>query len=275
MAETIRVPIAGDSVVNQAHAETGIEQPVRETGFVNGQYVPPATRTTLHKTRLGAAMASRQAEAKAATTAPQPSQTEALSQQIATLQTAVNALTASQLGNMQRGQAEPERESGVLDQLIQHTRYGSGPYTGDGSQQQYGGPDPTLFDFYDDLDATNYHKLNNDHIERTVQQRLEAERASQQTMAQLDDLNRQAEALRARFGRDRNFQEVLPAAGQLITESGYKLSAEEAYMQVSNEIEAKSGGRRSSYMPEDVKTLGGIMRYNQETGRATPSTKRG
>jgi hypothetical protein len=214
-------------------------------------------------------MNASQPEAKAS--APAPGQTEALSQQIATLQTAVNALTASQLGNMQRGQAVPEREPGELEKLMLHNRYGSGPYTGDsGGQPQWGGPDPSQFDFFDELDTADFHRLSNDHIERTVQQRLEAERETQQKAAQLGDLNRQAEALRAKFGRDANFEEVLPAAGGLIIESGFKLSAEEAYLQASNEIEAKSGRRVSSYLPKDVKTLGAIMRYNIETGRANP-----
>lgn len=262
----VTVPIG----LNESPAQPQ-EQPRPESGFVNGQYKPPSKRVSLHSVR----MRPSQAEAKAPTPTPQPSQTEVLSQQIATLQTAVNALAASQvvahsqgLNNMPRGYDAPDREPGPLDQLRLHNQYGSGPYDG----QQYSiaadQPDPANFDFWDEQSTGEYHHLNNGYIQREVQRQLEAAAASQQRATQLDDLNRQAEALRARFGRDANFEEVLPTAGKLIIDSGFKMSAQEAYLRASDEIEARSGSRRSTYLPKDVTTLGAIMRYNRDTGRS-------
>jgi hypothetical protein len=236
---------------------------LNESPVQPAQQRPEWARKSLHNVKLGQALYG-QTEAKAPspaptpTPAPQPSQAE-LSQQVASLQTAVNALAERQSGNM----APPEREAVTLDQLRQHNRYGSGPY-GVAPDQ----PDPLNHDFYDEDSTAEYHHLNNGYIERTVQQRLEAERASQAKASEAETLKTQLAAAETRFGRDANYMETMQAAIDRAAESDWKLPFEEAYLQVSNETEAKKGRGRSSYLPPELKTLGAIVRYNIETGRA-------
>jgi hypothetical protein len=209
-------------------------------------------------------MNASQAEAKAP--APAPPQTEALSQQIATLQTAVNALTASQLANMQRGQAAPEREPGELEKLMLHNRYGSGPYTGDVQDYELAPdqPDPLSHDFFDVESAAEFNHLNNGYIEREVQRRMEATREAQAKVSEKEILEGQIRAADAKFKRDANYKETMLEALHRAGESGWKLPIEEVYLQVSEEAEAK---RRGSYLPKGTKTLGDIARYRQQTGR--------
>lgn len=266
MEKTIITPVQGEHVTQ--HGDGPVQQPAQETGFINGQYQPPSKRTTLHNTRLGPILAARQAEAKAP--APQPSHVEALSQQMATLQTAVNALAVSHLANRPQPTSAPERDTGTLDKLMAHNRYGSGPYTGESQPYDIAPdqPDPLNHDFYDPDSTADYHRLNNDYIQREVQRQRDAERVAQQNAAQGEEWARQGNHVRAKFGRDANFDEALLAAAGLIIDSGYKLTVEDAYLQASNEIEARSGKRGSSYLPKDVKTLGAIQEYREQTGRS-------
>jgi hypothetical protein len=266
MAETFLVPLTGDSVVNQGDVSAGIQQPVRESGFINNQYVPPAERVSLHKTRLGAAMAQAEAKAKAATPAPQPSQVDVLSQQMATLTTAVSALAASQV----RGMSQPQEQgAGELQNLIQHNRYSSGePYTGQQYDLAPDQPDPLNHDFFDPDSAADFHHLNSGYIEREVHRRIDAQREAQQKVSENERLQGQFHAAEAKFKRDSNYQEIMRAAIDRFADSGFKLPLEEAYLQISNETEARNGRRGSSYLPKDVKTLGDIMRYRQQTGRS-------
>src|SRR5262245_42751358 len=129
MSQTVQVPLTGEFVTppadTPAQPQPAQEQPERESGFVNGQYVPPSKRVGLHQTRLGVALA-KHTEAKAPT--PQPSQAEALREQVATLRTAVNALAANQIGaGAPQSYGAPQQDAGTLEELRLHNRYGSGP----------------------------------------------------------------------------------------------------------------------------------------------------
>ena len=261
--QTITIPLEGANVTPQQQAPMPTQERP-ESGFQNNQYVPPSKRMTLHNTRLGVAMA-KQAEAKAQAAAPEPQpqpHIEALMGELRDLKSAVSGLVTSQ-------RPAPERESATLEQLRLHNQYGDGtPYTGDSPTQQYSRPDITEFGFFDEQDAADFRLLNNDYIQQEVKRQVEAERTTQRQAAHEAEINRQGEAVRAKFGRDANFDETLLAACDLIIQSGYKLTAEDAYLRASDEIEAKSGQRRSTFLPEDVKTLGQIMRYREQTGRA-------
>ena len=261
MSTSITVPIGLES------APPAQEQRP-ESGFANGQYVPPTERTTLHKTRLGAEMAKSAARAEAAqATQQQQSQAEALGQEVASLRAQVNAFAASRLSNPPQAYSAPERDAGTLDQLRMHSQRSNDPY--DGQQYDLAPDQPDPLDYvYDEAAAAEFHHLNNGYIERTVQRRLEAERATQQKAAQLQDLENQYHATQARFGRDRNFDEVLQAATHIIVASGGRTTVQDAYLQASNEIESRSGRKGSSYLPTDLKTLGAIHAYRQQTGRA-------
>ena len=265
---TVTVPIG----LNEGPAQPAQPQERPSSGFVNNQYVPPTERVSLHKTRLGAALVKRTEQAAPA---PVPQQSapasDAISQQINQLTNTVALLAANQLSNAPRGYDAPDRDAAALNKLLLHNRYGSGPYVEDtGSQPQWGGPDPDRFDFFDEQDTSDFYRLTNDHVERTVQQRLDAERTAQQKTAEGEMLHRQLDAAEAKFKRDVNYTETMQAAIHRSAESGWKLPLEQSYLQISNETEARSGQRRSSYLPKDVKTLGAIMRYNLETGRSKP-----
>jgi hypothetical protein len=268
---TVRVPIG----LEPQHGQTGeasppptpAQQPERQTGFQGGVYMPKAGRTSLHQVRM-----SRPVEAQAPTPTPGPSQAEALSQQMATLQASVTALAAS-VGNRAQPTPAAGRDAG-LSSLMAHNRYGDGaPYEG----QQYGAaddqqPDPLNYDFYDQQSADEFQHHNRGYIDREVQRRLGVEREAQQKTQQQQSaaewLSGQFTAAEAKFKRDANYKETMEAAISRAANSGWKLPLEDAYLQVSNETEARGDRRGSSFLPKDVKTLGEIMKYRHETGRS-------
>jgi hypothetical protein len=209
---------------------------------------------------LGAAIARSQ-EQRAPTPAPspQPSQAEALQAQL-------NNLTQQVLGIAQNMASQ------------QRGNQGNQWYGGDSQQQgdgnQYGGPDPTRFDFFDEQDTADFHRLNSDHIEQTVQERVQAELAAREKAAEIDNWRKQVDDTQAKYGRDANFAEVMQATIDIVAKSGGKTTVQEAYLQASNAIEARSGRRGTSYMPKELKGLGAIMKYNQQTGRAGRTNKK-
>lgn len=282
MSETIRVPLEGNAVVNQSSVAPQAEPSVQErpeTGFRNGQYQPPAERVTLHKTRLGVALQARQAEAKAPTPAPpQPSQSDA--GRLGTLEAAVTALAATQVANMQQRRYDaPNRE---LEALMRHNQYSDvpAPYVGDqyggGYNQEYqpqddfdGAPDPDNYDLWDDYGRAQYKRDLDAHVKEVATRGIEAHTATQRGEAFKEDIARQCEAVRAKFGRDANYDEAANAAKLIHFNAGGKLTIEEAYLQASDEMEAKRGPRsRVSYMPKEIRGLGAMMEYRSKTGRA-------
>lgn len=286
MSERVFVPIQGSNIVNEGQAAQeaapqSAAQPAQGSRFVNGIYQASKDRYagSLHtlSARLRQSLARQQPEtepvARASTPTPAPPP--------------------------QVSQPAPSADYTAMQQEIaalrqQVANFTQNPYSveqyGGGSQQQggqYGDrPDPAQFDFYNPQDEAEYHQANNRYIQQEVQRGVEADRTARQQSAAMDEITRQCTAVREKYGRDANYDEAANAAKLIHLNAGGELTVEQAYLQASREIEARSGQRGRTYLPPELRSgrhpngkgrmpgLGAIMEYNNQTGRAG-QTKRG
>lgn len=267
MSQKVMVPLTGTNVIPQGEAAPEPAQGVGRAGFEDGIYTPQShtsnersmnlARNGLGRTIQRSMDQRAGASARASTPAPapsQPSQAEALQSQLNNLTQQVQGLVTN-MANRQQSQAP---QYGGYDQ-----QYGQ-------DDPQYPSPelDPINYDPYDPVHRLQHRTALDAHVKEAVQRAVEADRAAREQAATIEDIGRQCEAVRTKYGRDANYDEVANAAKGIHLNAGGELTVEQAYLQASREMEARSGRRGTSYLPKEIRTLGAIARYNQETGRA-------
>ena len=170
-------------------------------------------------------------------------------------------------------------------------------------------PNPEEFDFYDPRSVADFHKRNNEYIQWTVQQSVQAALAPHQPAWESAEYTRQYNSVLADYGNDPNFKPFMNTALQLVAKSNGKYSIPEAYdlvasVQITSPQAAQPQGyakqprtltaqeaaqkaQQASSLPGrngvsgagepalpaslmNVGALGRIMLHNQQTGRARP-----
>lgn len=167
-------------------------------------------------------------------------------------------------------------------------------------------PDPTQFDFYDAASTAEFHRLNNAYIQATVRHEVSAALEPHGAALQDAQLNAQYNALAFQHGQEANFKERMGAALRLMTKlpgvtmsqafdaaDGFlpttspqkaaapspsakpaqrTITAEEAAQKAAQakRLPASNGvgGAGRPSLPSHIKTLGAIMAWNQQNGRA-------
>lgn len=270
------VPIEGTNIVKGGEAAAAHEGvatapesiPARPAsdGWREGIWTPQATTRTersryMAENGMGRTIArSMAARAEASAPGPSPAPAPEVSQaaptadyaamqaEIARLQQEVASFTANPYGGAQYGQD---------DQLYPEPEL-----------------DPANYDLYDRIQRLQYKNAHDEYVKKQAARAVEADREARRNEANHEALLAEADALRRRYGRDANYSQLVEMALQecaAAATAGRPFNLIEAYKRASDEVEADSGRRGSSYLPQEVrgvKSLGAIMRYNQETGRA-------
>lgn len=198
-----------------------------------------------------------------------------------------------------------QREISELKQAMQFMAQSQQP-----PQQPQGPtpPDPAEFDFYDPHQVKEFHRLNNEYIQATVQQTVQGALDPHRDAMVAAEYTRQYNSVLADHGHDPNFKPFMDKALQQVARSNGKLTIPEAYewvasVQVSpyqpaapspsakpgqrtltaqeaaqKAAQAQSlpgrsgvGGAGEPVLPAslmNVGALGRIMLHNQQTGRA-------
>ena len=171
-------------------------------------------------------------------------------------------------------------------------------------------PDPGEFDFYDPHQVKEFHRLNNEYVQATVQQTVQAALDPHRDAMVAAEYTRQYNGVLADYGHDPNFKPFMDKALQQVARSNGKLTIPEAYemvasMQISSpqtappsqsgrtaqrtltaQEAAQKAAQAQSLPPRNgvsgageqslpaalmnVGALGRIMLHNQQTGRARP-----
>lgn len=201
---------------------------------------------------------------------------------------------------------ELRREMAELKQTMQFMAQGQQPQQPTGPQP----PDPADFDFYEPAQVKEFHRLNNEYIQATVQQSVQAALDPHRETMQSAEYTRQYNSVLADYGHDPNFKPFMDKALQMVAKSGGKYSIPEAYdlvasLQITSPHQAASSpgvkpaqrtltaqeaaqkaAQAQSLPPRNgvsgagepalpaslmnVGALGRIMLHNQQTGRARP-----
>lgn len=171
-------------------------------------------------------------------------------------------------------------------------------------------PNPDDFDLYEPAQVKEFHRLNNEYIQATVQQSVQAALAPHQDAMQSAEYTRQYNSVLADYGGDPNFKPFMDKALQMVAKSNGRFSIPEAYELVAtsqisspqaaqpqgyakpaqrqlNAQEAAQKAAQAQSLPQrngvsgaaeptlpaslmNVGALGRIMLHNQQTGRARP-----
>ena len=170
-------------------------------------------------------------------------------------------------------------------------------------------PDPADFDMYEPSQVKEFHRLNNEYIQATVQQSLHAALAPHQGAMQAAEYTRQYNSVLADYGNDPNFKPIMDKALQMVASSNGRFSIPEAYdLVTSAQITSPQAAQPQGYVKQprtltaqeaaqkdaqarslpqrngvsgagdpalpaslmNVGALGRIMLHNQQTGRARP-----
>lgn len=132
-------------------------------------------------------------------------------------------------------QAQPydalSREIAELKQTVQLMARASEPQQPQGPQP----PNPEDFDFYEPSQVKEFHRLNNEYIQATVQQSVQAAFAPHQGAMQSAEYNRQYNSVLADHGwladgsENPHFKPLMEQAIRLVAESNGRYSIPEAY----------------------------------------------
>jgi hypothetical protein len=171
-------------------------------------------------------------------------------------------------------------------------------------------PDPAEFDFYDPAQIKEFYRRNNEYIQATVQQSVQAALDPHRETMQSAEYTRQYNSVLADHGHDPNFKPIMDKALQMVAKSNGQFSIPAAYnlvadSQITSPFQAASSpgvkpGQRTLTAQEaaqkaaqaqslpprngvsgagepalpaalmNVGALGRIMLHNQQTGRARP-----
>lgn len=203
----------------------------------------------------------------------------ALAQQVNQLTQLVNVLAQAQLGGLQQSQ-KPQAPTP---------------------------PDPTQFDFYEPAQVAEFHRLNNAYIQATVRHEVNTALEPHGNALQGAQWNRDFNDLRAVRGDEPNFQANMDAAIRLVAKNPNRFSIPEAYeimasvlpntspqkaaapspsakpaqriitaqeaaqkAEQAKKLPASNGvsGAGRPTLPSHIRTLGAIMAWNQQNGRA-------
>lgn len=108
---------------------------------------------------------------------------------------------------------------------------------GGGQPQQPQGPqppDPAEFDFYDPHQVKEFHRLNNEYIQATVQQTVQGALDPHRDAMVQAEYTRQYNSVLADHGNDPNFKPFMDKALQQVARSNGKLTIPEAYEWVAS-----------------------------------------
>lgn len=107
-------------------------------------------------------------------------------------------------------------------------------------------PDPTQFDFYDPAQVKEFHRLNNEYTQWTVDRSVQAALAPHQNAMQSAEYTRQYNSVLADHGRladgseNPNFKPLMDKAIQFVLDSGGRVSIPDAYDRVELETYRQS-----------------------------------
>lgn len=90
-------------------------------------------------------------------------------------------------------------------------------------------PNPEDFDFYEPAQVKEFHRLNNEYIQATVQQSVQAALDPHRDAMQQAEYTRQYNSVLADFGNDPNFKPFMDKALQLVAKTNGRYSITEAY----------------------------------------------
>jgi|SRR5262245_9934261 len=271
--QTVQVPLTGTNVTPSGDSPH-VQQPEREptSGFVGGVYQPPAQRTGIHQTRLGAfAKQAEQSEVapqwvdnrngsggkfeyrpverqEPERNSPPPSQpatqpNDALTRQVGDLTAAVTLLAQHQLG------IEPD----------------TGPQM----------PNPAAYDFYDPQQEGEYHQALQKYVEDTVQQRLQSEfepyRPALSNIQKQQQMEAEFNELQDANRDNPNFKTTMLQALHIVADSNNQLSIKDAYAKADSRDNRP--GERGGHLPKALTQgkfprFGQIWAHNQQSGRS-------
>lgn len=168
-------------------------------------------------------------------------------------------------------------------------------------------PDPTQFDFYEPAQVAEFHRLNNAYIQATVRHEVNSALEPHGEALQGAQWNRDVNALIGTRGSEPNFQANMDAAIRLVAKQPNRFSIPEAYdiaasllptspqkaaapaqptakpaqrtMTVEEAAQKAAQAKRlpasqgvsgtgQPRLPSHIKTLGAIMAWNRQNGRA-------
>ena len=95
-------------------------------------------------------------------------------------------------------------------------------------------PDPTEFDFYDPHQVKEFHRLNNEFIQATVQHSVQSALDPHRETMQSAEYTRQYNGVLADYGNDPNFKPFMDKALQMVAKSNGRYSIPEAYELVAS-----------------------------------------
>ena len=199
---------------------------------------------------------------------------------------------------------ELRREMAEMKQAMQFMAQGQQPQQPVGPQP----PNPEEFDFYDPHQIKEFHRLNNEYIQATVQQSVQSALDPHRDAMQSAEYTRQYNSVLGDYGHDPNFKPIMERALQMVAKSNGRYTIPEAYdlvasFQITSPHQAASSqnakpaqrtltaqeaaqkaaqaqslpprngvsGAGEPVLPAslmNVGALGRIMLHNQQTGRA-------
>ena len=95
-------------------------------------------------------------------------------------------------------------------------------------------PNPEDFDFFEPSQVKEFHRRNNEYLQSTVQQSVQAALAPHQGAMQSAEYTRQYNSVLADYGNDPNFKPLMDKALQMVAKSNGQFSIPEAYEWVAS-----------------------------------------
>jgi len=122
------------------------------------------------------------------------------------------------------------QEMAELKQAMQFMAQSQQPQQPQGPQP----PDPAEFDFYDPGQVKEFHRRNNEYIQATVQQTVNAALDPHRDTMQAAEYTRQYNSVLADHGNDPNFKPIMDKALQMVAKSNGQFSIPAAYELVAD-----------------------------------------
>src|SRR5262245_40245527 len=272
MSQTVQVPLTGSNVIPSSDGPAQPQQTERESGFVNNVYVPPSSRQSLHKARLGQSIA-KQVEQQTET-APQWRDNP-------------NGQGGRFEHRPVERQAEPERSSPPpapqatqqpndavqhqLNQLTQAVMLLAGVEPDRGPKM----PNAAAYDFFDPQSEGEFYQAMNEYVEAVTQQRLQKEfepyRPALTGIQKQQEMESHFNELRDAHGQEPHFRTTMKVALQMVADSNNTLTIKDAYAKADSKDNRP--GERGGHLPQALRQgkfpqFGQILAHNRQTGRS-------
>src|SRR5262245_4270992 len=275
MSQTVQVPLTGSNVIPSSDGPAQPQQTERESGFVNNVYVPPSSRQSLHKARLGQSIA-KQVEQQTET-APQwrdnPNGQGGRFEHRPVERQAEPEPSAPLLKN-----SSPEPTDAVqhqLNQLTQAVMLLAGVEPDRGPKM----PNAAAYDFFDPQSEGEFYQAMNEYVEAVTQQRLQKEfepyRPALTGIQKQQEMESHFNELRDAHGQEPHFRTTMKVALQMVADSGNTLTIKDAYAKA----DSRDGkpGEKNGHLPAALTgrgkkigqiSLKDIVLHNQMSGRS-------